>query len=250
MYSFTRSTAARSRRCVNDDGGVAGAIALAERAAARAPAAAGAARAASRRSRRCARTRGRTRASARSGRATYGVATTFSVWRRLSKISSVSVTTIAQRRQVETRPRARRQILERAHAVVGDPADRAAPEPRQARHVDGPHLAEHLGERGGRIRRRPLGGARRAAAVDVVPGHGRGAGLPSARPRAARRRRTSTRPTSRRRPPTRAGTSARPRRAPRRPRPACRRRRAARGRPGSGCRARLPRRTPRGSACT
>jgi hypothetical protein len=76
----------------------------------------------------------------------------------------------AQGRHVDPGLGAGRQLLEGAHAVVGDPADRAAPEPRQAGRRRRPQLAHDLGQRGGRIRGRPGRGPRRATAVDVEPG--------------------------------------------------------------------------------
>ena len=134
--------------CVNDDGGTRSVGSPS--AAARASAAAGAARAASRRSRRSARTRGRTRARRFSGRATYGVATTFSVWRRLSKISSVSVTTMraaagrarAARAPADPRTRARsrrRSSRPRRPRTAAGPARRPGAcrrAPRRARRSD------------------------------------------------------------------------------------------------------------------
>src|SRR5258706_2789531 len=93
MYSFTRSTAATNASCVNDDGGTPPTAS---------PARGGSSSGNGRRGARSASTISSMRSHARfyassafSARTTYGVATTFSVWRRLSKINSVSVMTIA-----------------------------------------------------------------------------------------------------------------------------------------------------------
>src|SRR5262245_45941428 len=94
MYSFTRSTAATKSSCVNDDGGVTGVT----RSPCRGGSSSGNGRLGARNVATIASMRAHARsyaASAFSGRATYGVATTFSVCLRLSKISSVSVTIIA-----------------------------------------------------------------------------------------------------------------------------------------------------------
>src|SRR5258706_1401463 len=97
MYSFTRSTAAQNAARVNDDGGTAVASIPSRRSLALGGINAGSGRRGARSVAMIASIRAHARsyaAIARSGRDTNGVATTFSVWRRLSKISSVSATTM------------------------------------------------------------------------------------------------------------------------------------------------------------
>ncbi len=79
---------------------------------------------------------------------------------------------VRQRGQVGRLGRARRligQVLEAAHQVVRHPADRAAPEARQALGRHRAPLAHHLDQRRGRLAHRPGRRARRAVAVHVVP---------------------------------------------------------------------------------
>ena len=121
---------------------------------------------ASPRSRRCARTpRRRPRRPCRAA-ATNGVATSFTVWRRLSKMTSVSVRTMHSVGQVQVVGRARRQLLERAHHVVADPADGAAPEPRQPRRRATGRKSQ---QRSRRAPRRRIGAAHSARCVGAPP---------------------------------------------------------------------------------
>jgi glycine hydroxymethyltransferase len=83
----------------------------------------------------------------------------------------------AQLGQRDARLGPRRQILERAHHVVADPPDRAAPEARQPGRLDRLEVRHHLEQGVGRIGRVPGRALGRAAAVDVEPGYVRLAAL-------------------------------------------------------------------------